>query len=627
MERFYKKALDKLGIDQQTFDSIVFASSDVEDKVVECLEYCFENVDSLEYISCMLLQYIADRRSEEKHEDEDDEGRWVTTRNGHHVHISENGEPDKGNENVIHAMSGSEKTSENNKVNYSVNPKSKDYLHSYGDTQEEFISNNIDELQEIFDESGIEGVNEEYYKFMLSKTSENLHEVGKEKAEEVLGEALSQTDVDGWFRNADSGYKARIVDSILNEPDVRNAAINIMYENYKEHDNESVSFEEWLDTPVKMYRGARGTEHISGDVFSAYTFDRKIAERFSVNGDVYEAHIKPRDTFGSVFNNGEAEIMVPAVIAPNGNKDSRYDKKQNAKEIREAKKAKAKNYKTPDGEKIEGFIKINNAAVPIGKNGDLLGKVGDKIEENESEAEKNTEINKNVLTNNGESGNITSKEEETEAQRKIRLAEEKRKRKAEAKAAEAKRIEEEKKKEEERKKKESQKTEEQKAKEDADRESALRRKGNSGRLTSEEQNELDEVKRRNNERRRKVASPYGINRPCESFVSQAKLDDHFNRHGDELNIHSKEEYVKRANDLLTKPCGGDIDGYMDEEGAICRFDRRTCEYVKGFPGGVIKTYFIPKYHFIGGAYNPNWVADATRYFENDKSRYEYNEEN
>lgn len=34
----------------------------------------------------------------------DDDGRWITTENGHHVHISEEGTPDKGNPHVIAAM-------------------------------------------------------------------------------------------------------------------------------------------------------------------------------------------------------------------------------------------------------------------------------------------------------------------------------------------------------------------------------------------------------------------------------------------------------------------------------------------------------------------------------------------
>ena len=38
---------------------------------------------------------------------DDDEGRWITTENGHKVHLNEEGEPDKGNPHVTAVMSGS----------------------------------------------------------------------------------------------------------------------------------------------------------------------------------------------------------------------------------------------------------------------------------------------------------------------------------------------------------------------------------------------------------------------------------------------------------------------------------------------------------------------------------------
>lgn len=38
--------------------------------------------------------------------DADDEGRWVTTENGHHVHFTEGGKIDKGNPHVVSKMNG-----------------------------------------------------------------------------------------------------------------------------------------------------------------------------------------------------------------------------------------------------------------------------------------------------------------------------------------------------------------------------------------------------------------------------------------------------------------------------------------------------------------------------------------
>ena len=43
-------------------------------------------------------------RRQKRLDDEDDEGRWITTENNHKVHLNEEGKPDKGNPNVVSVM-------------------------------------------------------------------------------------------------------------------------------------------------------------------------------------------------------------------------------------------------------------------------------------------------------------------------------------------------------------------------------------------------------------------------------------------------------------------------------------------------------------------------------------------
>lgn len=87
-----------------------------------------------------------------------------------------------------------------------------------------------------------------------------------------------------------------------------------------------MGFDEFLNTPVEMYRGGHGQNHIESDIFSAYSFERSVAEKFAgEDGTIYTAKIRPIDTYGSVFENKESEIFVPSAIAPNGNKDSNLD--------------------------------------------------------------------------------------------------------------------------------------------------------------------------------------------------------------------------------------------------------------------------------------------------------------
>ena len=158
----------------------------------------------------------------------------------------------------------------------------------------------------------------------LADTSKNLHEVTTDEAGKAISDHVRQSIKDGWMREADSGYKPKLIQSILSSEESRNAALNIMYENFKYYNPEAkTSFEEFLDTPVTMYRGGHGQKHTKDDIFSAYSFDRKVAEKFAgEGGNIYTAKIRPIDIYGSLSTNGESEIFVPTCIAPNGNKDS-----------------------------------------------------------------------------------------------------------------------------------------------------------------------------------------------------------------------------------------------------------------------------------------------------------------
>lgn len=48
--------------------------------------------------------------------DADDDGKWVTTENGHKIHINEEGEPDKGNPHVLKIMKNAIKGASSGKI-------------------------------------------------------------------------------------------------------------------------------------------------------------------------------------------------------------------------------------------------------------------------------------------------------------------------------------------------------------------------------------------------------------------------------------------------------------------------------------------------------------------------------
>ena len=71
------------------------------------------------------------------------------------------------------------------------------------------------------------------------------------------------------------------------------------------------------------------------------------------------------------------------------------------------------------------------------------------------------------------------------------------------------------------------------------------------------------------------------------------LEEHKLKHGpDGDGTYTEEEcrnMDKRARELLSKPVGGDIDGYARENGMIVRYNRKTQELASGMPGRKLHT--------------------------------------
>lgn len=65
--------------------------------------------------------------------------------------------------------------------------------------------------------------------------------------------------------------------------------------------------------------------------------------------------------------------------------------------------------------------------------------------------------------------------------------------------------------------------------------------------------------------------------------SEKNLNIHFDRHKKEYPHLTKEQYSQRALDLIQMPVGGNILGYVTEEGRIVRYDKNTNDFVSGDP--------------------------------------------
>lgn len=176
-----------------------------------------------------------------------------------------------------------------------------------------FQKANWDEMKALHKQGGMDAVREAWYGTRQSTEQKSAKELTQEQAVDIARESIPQNVSDGWFREANSEYKPKLVQSIMQNPGTMNAGWNIAYQNYVQSlpsGQKPASFNKWLNTPQTFYRGTRGQQTVKSDVFSAYTPNRKVAESFGSH--ITTIRIKPIDTWGSYQTTGEQEILVPA---------------------------------------------------------------------------------------------------------------------------------------------------------------------------------------------------------------------------------------------------------------------------------------------------------------------------
>lgn len=158
-------------------------------------------------------------------------------------------------------------------------------------------------------DEGMDAVKRVWYEKRMSEELKDLHEMDIYDAVDQVRDAIPPNVSSGWFRNADSDYKPKLIDAVMSNPGTLNAGLNIAYNNYKNSTSNPASFDKWLRTPQTMYRGDRGQQTVGGDIFTSFTPDRRVAEKFGSN--ITTRSIRPIDTWGSFQTTGEQEFLVP----------------------------------------------------------------------------------------------------------------------------------------------------------------------------------------------------------------------------------------------------------------------------------------------------------------------------
>lgn len=213
-------------------------------------------------------------------------------------------------------------------------PIHSDYDLNAFDDFNEFSHKNIDKLKPIYKSGGRKAVVEEKYKALMEKASTEIHELkGIEEIDADINKNTAIPDsryqgwVNQWYAGQDNTYRGLLAENSLSSPEARNAALNLAYFMCKQERKTDLSFDEWLVTPMKMYRGGAGEKHRYADetdedrdFCASFSFRKDVAESFAKDhsGSVTAIAIRPIDTIGSpgMYGSGECEVLVPRWMIP-----------------------------------------------------------------------------------------------------------------------------------------------------------------------------------------------------------------------------------------------------------------------------------------------------------------------
>lgn len=82
-------------------------------------------------------------------------------------------------------------------------------------------------------------------------------------------------------------------------------------------------------------------------------------------------------------------------------------------------------------------------------------------------------------------------------------------------------------------------------------------------------------------------------RPNVGFVSERRLEEHYEKHGAEFGRITRQDYLRQAQLLRDAQVGGPVLQTVRADGVTTKFDRQTGAFVAFNPNGTIRTFFKP----------------------------------
>ncbi|MGF2565416.1 hypothetical protein ACQUWZ_26370, partial [Ralstonia pseudosolanacearum] len=145
--------------------------------------------------------------------------------------------------------------------------------------------------------------------------------VGPASQNSKISDAISEDLQYRWYEVGDRTAREEIADILESNSEARNASLNKFYEDYlywqRAVDNTPLSFEEWLNTPITLYRYGDTTADTNSNTLSYSVAPGGLSQ---FGGDLQVITLRPIDTLGRSQLTGTAaenEVFVRPSVADN----------------------------------------------------------------------------------------------------------------------------------------------------------------------------------------------------------------------------------------------------------------------------------------------------------------------
>lgn len=166
---------------------------------------------------------------------------------------------------------------------------------------------------------------EKFWKSANYEKEIDFHEISPEEAKEIIKKGIDHETNRGWYTSYEYSDKDKIENAILADNELRNAAMNQLWNIYKDNVDKTIAFNDFINKEFTVYRGEKPYPTIYGDEqLMSFSFEHNTGKDFGYH--VENTKIIPKNTVGSA-NIGdyqsETEIFVPSDKLPTG-PDSYY---------------------------------------------------------------------------------------------------------------------------------------------------------------------------------------------------------------------------------------------------------------------------------------------------------------